>query len=171
MLKKIFVGIIGPGKNTCSEVIYEFGINLGKYLTDHNYLIVCGGKEGIMEAVCKGSHMSEKYIFGSTIGIIPEDNKVFANKYVDIVIPTGIGIARNIQIINTSDIIIAAGGGSGTLSEIAFAWQKGKYVLCHSEFTGWAKELSGKQIDMKQDDLLVPFFNLNDINDLIKLYL
>ena len=171
MLKKIFVGIIGPNKKSCTNEIYTFGLKLGKYIIDHNYIIVCGGKEGIMEAVCKGAHTSEKYTFGSTIGILPEENKTSANKYVDIAIPTGVGIARNIQIINTADILIAVGGGAGTLSEIAFAWQKKKYVLCHSEFYGWAKELAGKAIDKKQNDLLIPFSKLNDINRLIKLYL
>ncbi len=134
-------------------------------------MTVCGGKGGIMEAVCKGAHKSENYKFGCTLGIIPEDKKTFANKYVDIVIPSGVGIARNIQIINTADILIAVGGGSGTLSEIAFAWQKGKNVLCHAEYIGWAKQLAGKQIDKKFDNLLIPFFDLNDVNKLIKSYL
>jgi uncharacterized protein (TIGR00725 family) len=112
-----------------------------------------------------------KYSFGSTIGIIPEDDKGEANRYVDTVIPTGSGIARNIQIINTSDILIAVGGGSGTLSEIAFAWQKGKYVLCHSNFSGWAQKLAGVEIDENQNGLLVPFSETDELDNMIKSYI
>lgn len=171
MLKKIFIGVIGPNADKCSQEVYEFGLNLGKYLIDHGHIIVCGGKEGIMKAVCKGAHDSKNYSFGSTIGILPEDNNYASNKYVDIKIATGVGYARNFQIINTSDILIAVGGGAGTLSEIAYAWQKGKYVLCHADYSGWSKELGGKSIDNNFKDLLVPFSNINDIKRLIKLYL
>lgn len=171
MLKKIFVGLIGPGEDKCTNEIFEFGLKLGRYLIDNEYFIVCGGKGGFMEAVCKGAHGSMKYSFGSTIGIIPEDDKKFSNRYVDTVIPTGSGVSRNVQIINSSDILIAVGGGSGTLSEIAFAWQKAKRVLCHSEFSGWAQRLAGIDIDDSHKNLLIPFSELDDIHELIKSYI
>jgi uncharacterized protein (TIGR00725 family) len=74
-------------------------------------------------------------------------------------------IARNIIIIQTADIIIAAGGGAGTLSEIAFAWQLEKKVLCVTLFEGWAKELAGRNLDDRQSGLLVP---VNSIEEILK---
>lgn len=171
MLKKTIVGIIGQNKDSCTPEMFEYGIELGKYLIDKNYFIVCGGKFGIMEAVCKGAHTSEKYEFGCTIGILPEENKTSANKYIDITVPSGIGIARNTIIINTADIIIAIGGGAGTLSEIAFAWQKNVSVLCNISFKGWAKELASKDLDNRKTGLLIPFKEIKNINSLIKSYL
>jgi uncharacterized protein (TIGR00725 family) len=65
-------------------------------------------------------------------------------RFIDTAIPTGAQVLHEIIIIvRTADIIIAAGGGAGTLSEIAFAWQLEKNcIVCVTLFDGWAKELS-----------------------------
>jgi uncharacterized protein (TIGR00725 family) len=43
------------------------------------------------------------------------------NKYLDIVIRTGLGHARNVLVAQSADAVIAIGGSYGTLSEIAIA--------------------------------------------------
>jgi hypothetical protein len=65
--------------------------------------------------------------------------------------------------VRTADIIIAAGGGAGTLSEIAFAWQLEKTVLCLTNFEGWAKELAGKNLDDRHIGLLIPVISIDEI--------
>ncbi len=157
------IGIIGPGQNLCSKELYEFGVDLGKSIASPGRVIVCGGKGGFMEAVCKGAKLSPGAFEGQTIGILPEDTDEYANPFVDVTIPTGIGIARNLVIINAADIIVAAGGGSGTLSELAFAWQKGKRVLCLTQFGGWTAELAGKNIDDRAAGLLIEVSSIEEI--------
>lgn len=120
-MKVTTIGVIGPSEFHCSKEIYDFGIELGKMIVDMGYFLVCGGLGGLMEAACKGAQNSEKYLPGKTIGIIPGSDKTKANEYCDIIIPTGLGFARNILVVNSADVVIAIGGGSGTLSEIAFA--------------------------------------------------
>lgn len=163
MKRKLKIGIIGPNKSACEDKLYDFGYNLGKSITTENRLFFCGGAKGFMEAVCKGVKSSAKTFEEQTIGILQGDTSELANDFIDIAIPTGIGIARNMIIINTSDILIAAGGGAGTLSEIAFAWQKKKIVLCINEFDGWAKELAGKNLDKRQENLLIPVKTIQEI--------
>ena len=92
---KKLAGVIGPNKENCTPEIYAFGLALGKKIIDLDFILVCGGKQGIMEAVCKGAKQSKNYSFGNTVGIIPEKDKEPANPFCDIVIPTGIGYARN----------------------------------------------------------------------------
>jgi hypothetical protein len=58
-----------------------------------------------------------------------------------------------------------AGGGAGTLSEIAIAWQLEKNVLCVTLFDGWAKELAGRNLDYRQNGLLIP---VNSIDEILK---
>ncbi len=163
----IKIGIIGPNSSMCSEELFSFGIELGKSIAKKERIFICGGYGGFMEAVCKGIKESQCIFFGQTIGILTEDNIVGVNPHVDIAIPTGIGIARNIIIINTAEIIIAAGGGAGTLSELAFAWQKNKKVLCVEQFDGWAKKLANKSIDIRYSDLLVGVNSTKQINNII----
>jgi uncharacterized protein (TIGR00725 family) len=160
----LIVGVIGPSKYTCEQEVYDFGLELGKTLAKLNVHVVCGGLEGIMEAVCRGfSEVKRKK--GQTIGIIPSDRKSDANKFCDIIIPTGMGISRNIMIINTADILISVAGGAGTLSEIAFAWQKNKQIFCCTQFDGWAKDLAGKNIDNRRKKILHPVHTLKEIKE------
>ncbi len=162
------IGVLGPNRQSCTEEIYKYGLQLGELLVDMGFSIVNGGKEGFMEAVFKGAHNSAKYTCGRTIAIIPEEDGRFANKYSDIVIPSGQGIGRNLMIVNSADLLIAVGGGAGTLSEIAFAWQQHKYVLCHTEFGGWAANLAGKSLDNTNQKLLIPVKNLDDLKKKIQ---
>jgi uncharacterized protein (TIGR00725 family) len=120
-----------------------------------------------MEAVCKGVKQSQNTFDGQTIGILPTSKAEMANPFIDITIPTGMDIARNFLIVETADIIIAAGGGAGTLSEIAIAWQLKKKVLCVTLFDGWAKELAGRDLDKRQSGLLVPVSSIDEIKNLI----
>ena len=76
-----------------------------------------------MEAVSKGASENN----GMVIGILPGTRKDEANQYVNIAIPTGMGIARNVLVVNSSDVIIAL-GAFGTLSEIALALATEKLI-------------------------------------------
>lgn len=157
------IGIIGSGSNACTKEMKEFAMELGDRLVSEGYRIVSGGKGGVMEAVSNGGMNSDNYFEGSIICILPELHKTSANSFCDIAIPTGFGINRNTVIINTADILIAIGGGSGTMSEISFAWQYGKNVLCVTNFGGWAKKLAGKDLDSRNENLLIPVSNIDDI--------
>jgi uncharacterized protein (TIGR00725 family) len=88
-------------------------------------VLICGGLGGVMEAACRGA----KQTGGTTVGILPGDDRSAANPYVDIVIPTGLGEARNAVVVRSADALIAIGGAYGTLSEIAFALKAGKLVV------------------------------------------
>ena len=56
--------------------------------------------------------------------------------------------------VSSGDIIIAIGGGAGTMSEIAFAWQFNKKVICYSGFGGWSEKLAGLDLDNRKSNLL-----------------
>ncbi len=161
------ISIIGPNKSLCSEELYKFGVKLGKLLIDLDYIIINGGMYGIMEAVFKGARLSSNYRFGKTIGIIPSFKAGDANKYCDIVIPTGLGYARNQIVVNSSEIVIAIGGGAGTLSEIALAWQLNKKIITFDNFEGWAKKLSGSKLDNRKNDIIVPVSNLKELKNIL----
>jgi uncharacterized protein (TIGR00725 family) len=164
-MKKI--AVIGPNQALCPSALYDLGVELGERIAARERVIICGGLGGFMEAVCKGVKQSSHTFSGQTIGILPGDRAQDANPYIDVAIPTGMGIARNIIIINSADIIIAAGGGSGTLSELAFAWQKGKTVLCITQFGGWSQELAGKNLDSREGGQLIPVALLAEIERII----
>lgn len=160
------IGIIGSNKSQCSKELYEFSYNLGLLLGKKGKTIINGGMQGTMEAVSKGVKDS-KNKQSKIVGILPFDNKDKANEYLDIVIPTGIGFARNSIIVLSSDILIALGGGAGTLNEISYAWQFGKKVFCYTGTEGWSKKLANQKLDNRKDGLLIGFNTLEELSNLI----
>lgn len=122
MPKKI-VSVIGGRR--CNKKVENLAKNLGKNLAKVVDILVCGGLSGVMEAVCQG-FKSEN---GITIGFLPSYNKDDANKYVDIAIPTGLGLARNVLVVKAADVVVALPGEAGTLSEIAYCLQFGIPVI------------------------------------------
>jgi len=107
------IAVIGAADPTPEE--YEAAHIVGSLIAKNHETLVCGGLYGVMEAACKGA----KEQVGLTIGIVPDTGK--GNQYLDIVIRTGLGHARNVIVAQSADAVIAIGGSYGTLSEIAIA--------------------------------------------------
>jgi hypothetical protein len=61
--------------------------------------------------------------------LLPDDDRSEANEWVDVVVPTGLGEARNALIARAAQALIAVGGEFGTLSEIALALKMGRPVV------------------------------------------
>lgn len=160
------IGIIGSNKSQCSKELYAFSYNLGLLLGKKGNTIINGGMQGTMEAVSKGVQDSNNKK-SKVVGILPFDNKDKANKYLDIIIPTGIGFARNSVIVLSSDILIALGGGAGTLNEISYAWQFGKKVFCYTGTEGWSKKLANQNLDSRKENLLIGFYTLEELSNLM----
>ena len=140
------------------EVLCE---DLGRTIVDLGCRVACGGLGGSMAAVCKGARSSKCYQSGDTIGILPMEDANAANPHVDVVIPTGLGLFRNMLVARAGDVCIAVRGGAGTLSEIAFAWQLNKPVATMSGTGGWATELAGSKLDYRREGYEVT--NLKDV--------
>ncbi|MCX5702338.1 MAG: TIGR00725 family protein [Candidatus Omnitrophica bacterium] len=122
-MRKKVVSVIGG--HSCTNQVEQIAQNLGKKLAKVVDVLICGGLSGTMKAVCKGFKAGG----GLTLGIIPGDDKKDANPFVDIVMPTGLGLARNVLVVKTADVVIALPGEAGTLSEIAFCLQFGIPVI------------------------------------------
>jgi uncharacterized protein (TIGR00725 family) len=114
------VAVIGPGDEPSVAAA-----EVGRLLAERGAVVVCGGRGGAMEAACRGA----KKAGGLTVGILPGSDRSEANPYVDVVLPTGLGEARNALVVGAADVVIAIGGGYGTLSEIALALQARKRVI------------------------------------------
>jgi len=116
-MRKRVVSVIGG--HSCTAEVEQLAQELGKKLTKVVDILVSGGLSGTMEAVCRGFKGGN----GLTIGIIPGYDKDEANAYVDIAIPTGLGLARNVLVVKSADVVVALPGEAGTLSEIAYCLQ------------------------------------------------
>jgi uncharacterized protein (TIGR00725 family) len=118
-----YVAVVGPGEATKEEL--ATAEELGRLIATRRAALICGGLGGVMEAACRGA----KDGGGRTVGILPGHDRAAANPYVDVAIATGLGEARNALVVRAADVLIAVGGGFGTLSEIALALKVGTLVV------------------------------------------
>jgi hypothetical protein len=124
------VSVVGSGRE--HEARAE---EVGRLLAERGCTVVCGGGAEVMAAAARGA----KSAGGTTIGILPGEDRGEANEWIDHVVVTGIGHARNLAVAASGDAVIAVGGSWGTLAEIAFARRLGRPVVALEP--GW--ELPG----------------------------
>lgn len=117
------IGVIGGQKP--DDDYLAIAEEVGYLIAEKGAALICGGLTGVMEAACRGARGAG----GLTIGVIPTIRKADANPFVDIVIATGMGTARNVIIVRSADALIAIDGSFGTLSEISHAFEQGKKVV------------------------------------------
>ncbi|MFQ6091629.1 MAG: TIGR00725 family protein [Candidatus Glassbacteria bacterium] len=121
--RRVTIGVIGASQATPSDM--ELAVEVGRLIARSGATLVCGGLGGVMEGCAKGAREEG----GLTVGILPGTSTRDANEYIMVPIATGMGEARNVIIVRSSDCLIAIGGGYGTLSEIATAMRLGVDVI------------------------------------------
>jgi uncharacterized protein (TIGR00725 family) len=127
------VAVIGSGRE--HEGRAE---EVGRLLAQGGATVVTGGLGGVMAAACRGA----KAAGGTTIGVLPDEDAAGANEWVDHVVVTGVGHARNLAVVASGDAVIAVGGSWGTLAEIGFAMRLGRRTVILEP--GWALEGVGR---------------------------
>jgi len=150
--RRPIVAVIGA--SSAAPLILEAAYQVGAAICAEGWHLLTGGGGGVMEAACRGFVEAGTLGRGAAIGLLPSDDARLANEFVEIAIPTGIGFARNAIIARTAWAVIAVGGCSGTLSEIALAWQSGRPIAALAHTGGWAAHLAGKPIDERRDDVV-----------------
>ena len=128
MTRKPVVGVMG-GAEVGAEVC-ALARELGKRIAEHGWVLLNGGRDaGVMRASAAGAHEAS----GTVIGILPDADTSRAAPDLDYAIVTGMGDARNLINVLSSDVVIACPGGAGTLSEVALALKNNKRVI----LLGW----------------------------------
>jgi uncharacterized protein (TIGR00725 family) len=119
------IGVMGAGEASGQSL--AFARELGTLLAQRGWIVLTGGRpEGVMAAAAAGA----KQVPGSlTLGILPGASGE-SGPDIDIAVFTGMGEARNMINVLTSDVVIACGvEGPGTVSEVALALKAGKPVI------------------------------------------
>lgn len=149
-MRKLQIGIMGSAQdlNYKGEVV-EFAKEVGKEIAKSNNILVYGAETEYSSLSTEAAKECSKN-GGTTVGIIPaKSRKPYGDYRPDILITSGmeIGGGRELNLILSCDVIIAISGGSGTLTEIAIAYQSNIPIITVSNFGGWAKKLSNKYLD------------------------
>ena len=123
------VAVVGSGAEH-----EERAEEVGRLLAERGCTVVCGGRGEVMAAAARGA----KSAGGTTIGILPGETRADASEWIDHIVVTGIGHARNLAVVASGEAVIAVGGRWGTLAEIGFARTLGRPVVILEP--GWEVE-------------------------------
>ena len=118
------------GGRFITDEIYNDTVEIGKRMAQKNWLVFCGGGEGVMEAIAKGVALGG----GTCIGILKDKDFKTGNEYLSIPISTGMDITRNALISYNCDLGVAISGAYGTLSEIAFTLAQEKQLIAYNSW-------------------------------------
>ena len=149
-MKKIQVGIMGSAADlNYSEEALAFAKEVGQLVAESGNILVYGAEKEY-SSLSTNAAISASENGGMTVGVTGgKDKKIYGDFRPDVLIPCGleIGGGREFTLVLSCDVIIAISGGSGTLTEMAIAYQAGIPIITVSNFEGWAGKLADTYID------------------------
>ena len=149
-MQKIQIGIMGSAADLkYSKEALKFAKKLGMLIAKSGNILVYGAEKDYTSLSTEAAKEASKYN-GITVGIAGgKDKKIYGDYRPTILISSGqeIGGGREFNLVLSSDVIIAISGGSGTLTEMAIAYQAGIPIIVVDKFGGWAQKLSNSFID------------------------
>lgn len=124
MPRRTLIAVIGPGSPDGDRLDIAAEA-CGRLVAGAGATLVTGGLGGVMEAASRGA----KGAGGSVVAVLPGTDPAAASEHADLALCTGVGEARDLAVVASADVVIAVGGGWGTLAEIGLARKVGRPVV------------------------------------------
>jgi uncharacterized protein (TIGR00725 family) len=143
--RRTLIAIVGDGSIEPGSAKEKLAEDMGRAVVDAGWCVLTGGLGGVMTAACRGARSSAAHTPGSIIGLLPRHDPADANEWIDVALPTGLDLARNLLLAH-ADAVVAIGGGAGTLVEMAAAWELHRLLIAF-RVDGWSGRLADQPID------------------------
>ncbi len=149
-MKKIQIGIMGSAADLkYSMEALKFSKELGKLIAESGNILVYGAESDYTSLSTEAAKEASRN-GGITVGVAGDKNKNIYGKFrPTVLINSGldIGGGREFNLVLSCDVIIAISGGSGTLTEMAIAYQANIPIIVIPMFGGWSEKLSDSYLD------------------------
>ncbi|MBU0461249.1 MAG: hypothetical protein KJ574_01545 [Nanoarchaeota archaeon] len=152
-MRRLQIGVMGSAADLkYSSELETIAERVGELIARDGHIVVYGAEkdyDSLSTAAAKGAKRAKGVTVGVTYGT---DKKIFDANNTDVVISCGLdrGGGREFVLVNSCDAIIAISGGSGTLTEMAIAYQSNIPIVCLTGVGGWSGVLAGKYVDDRQ---------------------
>ena len=100
---------------------------------------------------------------GLVLSIVPPDVMPGADWPATVVIPCGMGDARNLLMALSGDACIVIGGRAGTISEVCLAWLHKRPLLPLTGCGGWSDGLLQNPPDERQNSPILPWASVAEL--------
>ena len=126
------IGVMGGANNQTDKSPGDKAHQLGEAIAARGCILITGGCSGLPLAAACGAKQQNGFVIGISPGLSLDEH---VNKYSsptefhDVLIYTGSGLmGREVVNIRSSDIVVIVGGRTGTLGELAIAYDEGKLI-------------------------------------------
>jgi len=129
---KLTIGVMGSSGGDLSEAVLRKAYLLGEAIAERDATLITGGCPGLPYEAVRGAKAKGGLVVGISPGLSIDEHR---GKYAspvegfDVLIYTGSGLmGREITNIRSCDIVVIAGGRTGTLGELAIAYDEGRLI-------------------------------------------
>ncbi len=153
MKRKLQIGVMG----SCSDLQYSTKIavlaeSVGEEIAKAGAILLFGAEkdlDSLSSAACRGAKRAGGFVVGVTYG---KDIDGVVEKNADAIVTAGMGRGggREFVLVSSCDAIICLNGGSGTLTEMAIAYQANIPIITIENTGGWSERLAGTFIDPRE---------------------
>jgi len=129
---KLKIGVMGGAGNDIPEGYLQRAQVLGEAIADANCIVVTGACPGLPLAAARGAASRQGMVIGISPALSLDEHAYHYGSPTlahDVLIFTGSGLmGREVVNIRSSDMVVIVGGSSGTLGELAIAFDEGKLI-------------------------------------------
>ena len=135
-----------------SKRLEKLAEEVGYFVAKSGATLIFGAEkdyDSLSTAACRGAKSAGGLTVGVTYG---KGLDIFEKKNADVIIASGLerGGGREMSLVLSCDCVIALGGGSGTLTEIAIAYQAGIPIVVIEKTGGWSDKLTNIYLDARK---------------------
>jgi len=148
--RKVQIGVMGSASDLkYSKEIEALAEEVGYEVAKSGAVLMFGAEkdyDSLSTAACRGAKRGGGLTIGVTYG---KGLDVYEKDNADVIIASGMerGGGRELALVLSCDAIITLSGGSGTLTEIAIAYQANIPIITLEGTGGWSDKLGGEYID------------------------
>jgi uncharacterized protein (TIGR00725 family) len=143
---------------------YELARGAGTLLAQHRITVVSGCGSPATRVAAEAALVAG----GLVVSIVPPDEMPPADWPATVVIPSGMGDARNLLMALAGDACIVIGGRAGTISEVCLAWLHKRPLLPLVGCGGWSDGLPANPPDERQNSVILPWRSVAELEDQLR---
>jgi len=100
---------------------------------------------------------------GFVVSIVPSDDIGLKDWPCSVLIPCGMGDARNLLMALSGDACLVIGGRAGTISEVCLAWLHHRPLLPLTGCGGWSDQLERNPPDERRNSQILSWGSIDDL--------
>ena len=152
MKKALQIGVMGSAADLgYARELEQAAETAGRLIAEQGGILVFGAEKD-SDSLSTCAFRGAKAAGGITVGVTYGKGQDIWGEAPTVIIPSGLerGGGRELTLVLSCDAIIAISGGSGTLTEIAIAYQAGIPTVALKGFGGWADRLADTFLDGRE---------------------